>query len=131
MQVSNDNTHHPIFDADLHDALVDEREDIEESRALPKWLVQTLCDSKLDVPLSSRTCSGSHNASYVSISMHWLFLVCVMNLSLLLLMRQKIQNIGWLLCNQNMMLLCRMVHGLYVTSFLRARKPLALNGCIS
>ena len=43
MQVSNDTTDQPISDADLHDALVDEREDIEESRTFPKWLVQTLC----------------------------------------------------------------------------------------
>ena len=62
MQVSNNDTDQPISDADLHDALVDERQ---ESPTLPKWLVQTLCDSKLDVPLSSRTRSGSHSASYV------------------------------------------------------------------
>ena len=33
---------------------------------MPKWLVQTLCDSKLDAPLSSCTCSGSHDASYAT-----------------------------------------------------------------
>ena len=31
---------------------------------MPKWVVLTLGDSKLDAPLSSRTCSGSHHASY-------------------------------------------------------------------
>ena len=45
MQVSNDNTDQPIADADLHDALVDEREDIQESQTLPKCLVQTFHDS--------------------------------------------------------------------------------------
>ncbi|MCO5581516.1 hypothetical protein L7F22_035401 [Adiantum nelumboides] len=33
---------------------------------MPKWLVYTLRDSKLDAPLSSRTCSGSRHASYAS-----------------------------------------------------------------
>ena len=59
MQVLNDDTHQPISDAELHDALVAEREDIEESRTLPKWLVQTLRVSKLDAPLSSCTCSAA------------------------------------------------------------------------
>ena len=32
---------------------------------MPKWLVvQTLRDSKLDAPLSTRTCSGSHSADF-------------------------------------------------------------------
>lgn len=65
-QVSNENIKQPISDADVHDALVDEREDIEESRSMPKWLVQTLHDSKLNAPLSSRTRSGSHSTDYVS-----------------------------------------------------------------
>ena len=56
MHVWNDNIDQPISDADLHDALGD-REDIEESQNLPKWLVQTLRDSRLYAPLSSRTCS--------------------------------------------------------------------------
>ena len=43
MQVSNDNTNQPISDADLHDALVDKREDIEESRTLPKGWYYRLC----------------------------------------------------------------------------------------
>ena len=64
--VSNENTEQSIFDADVHDALTDEREDIEESRSMPKWLVQTLRDSKLNVPLSSHTRSGSHSADYAS-----------------------------------------------------------------
>ncbi|MCO5578365.1 hypothetical protein L7F22_032206 [Adiantum nelumboides] len=33
---------------------------------MPKWLVHTLRDSKLDAPLTSRTCSGSRHASYAS-----------------------------------------------------------------
>ena len=33
---------------------------------MPKWLVQTLCDNKLDAPLSRRTCSGSQHVSYAS-----------------------------------------------------------------
>ena len=33
---------------------------------MPKWLVQTLRDSKLDAPLSSRTRFGSQNISYAS-----------------------------------------------------------------
>ena len=66
MQVSNNDTDQPISDADLHDALVDERQDIEESRNLPKWSVQTLRDNRLDAPLSSRTRSCSHSVSYVS-----------------------------------------------------------------
>ena len=49
-----------------------------------------------------------------------------------------LQNVTWTLCDllppgkshQNMMLLCKMVHGVYVTC-LMARKPLSLNGCIS
>ena len=32
---------------------------------MPKWLVQTLRDSKLDAPMSSCTCSGSQHVSYV------------------------------------------------------------------
>ena len=65
-QFSNENTKQSIFDADVHDALVDEREDIEESRSMPKWLVQTLRDRKLNAPLSNRTRSGSHSADYAS-----------------------------------------------------------------
>ena len=65
-QVSNENTEQSISDADVHDALVDERQDIEESRSMPKWLVQTLRDSKLNAPLSTRTRSGSHSADYAS-----------------------------------------------------------------
>ena len=33
---------------------------------MPEWLLQTLQDSKLDVPLSYRTRSGSHSASFAS-----------------------------------------------------------------
>ncbi len=66
MQVSNDSAEQPIFDADVQEALDEERIDIEESRSMPKWPVQTLRDSKLDAPLSSRTRSGSHSADFAS-----------------------------------------------------------------
>ena len=33
---------------------------------MPKWLVQTLRDCKLDAPLPSCTRHGSHDASYAS-----------------------------------------------------------------
>ena len=33
---------------------------------MPKWLGQTLCDSKLDALLSSRTHFGSQHTSYAS-----------------------------------------------------------------
>ena len=62
MQVSHESADQPMSDADVYDALVDERVEIEKSRTMPKWLVQTLRDSKLDAPLTSRPCSGS--ASY-------------------------------------------------------------------
>ena len=48
----------------MRDELDDERTKIQESRTMSKWLVQTLSDSKLDAPLSSHTCSHSHDASY-------------------------------------------------------------------
>jgi hypothetical protein len=66
MQVSNESTDQPISDAEVRDALDDERRKIEEARAMPKWLVQTLRDSKLDAPLPSHTLHGSHDASYAS-----------------------------------------------------------------
>lgn len=37
---------------------------------MPKWLVQTLCDIKLDAPLSSCTCNGCQHASQVSDCSH-------------------------------------------------------------
>ena len=68
MHVSNDSTNHPmqVTDADVHDALDEEKTEIEESRSMPKWLVKTLRDNKLDAPLPSRTCHGSQRASYAS-----------------------------------------------------------------
>ena len=39
-------------DAGLYDALINERADIEEAKIVPKLLLQTLEDSKLDFPLS-------------------------------------------------------------------------------
>ena len=55
IRVSNESTYQPIFDVEMRDALDNERTEIEEARAMPKWLVQTLRDSKLDAPLPSRT----------------------------------------------------------------------------
>ncbi len=66
MQVSNESTNQPFTDADVHDALEEERTYIEESRSMPKWLVQTLRDSKLDAPLLTRTRHGSQHASFAS-----------------------------------------------------------------
>ncbi|MCO5580334.1 hypothetical protein L7F22_034200 [Adiantum nelumboides] len=56
----------PISDVDVHDVLDDERIENEQARGMPKWLVHTLRDSKLDAPLSNRTRSGSRHASYAS-----------------------------------------------------------------
>ena len=55
-----------VIDADVHDALDEERTKIEESRSMPKWLVLTLPDNKLDAPLPSHTRHGSQHASYAS-----------------------------------------------------------------
>ena len=55
LQVSNEFTDQPIADADVHDVLYEERVENEGARNMPKWLVQTLRDSKLDAPLSSCT----------------------------------------------------------------------------
>ena len=33
---------------------------------MPKWLVQTLRDNKIDAPMSSRTRSGFQHTSYAS-----------------------------------------------------------------
>ena len=65
MQVSNDNIDQPIFDADLHDALVDEREDI-ESHGLYKNGWCRLCVRGNWTRLCLVVLSGSHSASYVS-----------------------------------------------------------------
>ncbi|MCO5597580.1 hypothetical protein L7F22_051659 [Adiantum nelumboides] len=56
----------PITDVDVHDVLDDKWAENEQARGMPKWLVHTLRDSKLDAPLSSRTRSGSCHASYTS-----------------------------------------------------------------
>ena len=65
---------------------------------MPKWLVQTLCDNKLDAPLSSLILVLVLNTLLLhQIVMLWLFLVCVMKMSLLHLMKHRIQKIGWLL----------------------------------
>ena len=37
-----------------------------QARNMPKWLVQTLHDRKLDAPMSSYTCLGSQHVSYAS-----------------------------------------------------------------
>ena len=132
MQVSNDNTDQPISNADLHDTLVDEREDIEESQTLPKWLVHTLRDRKLDAPLSSRTRLSSHSASYVSNCYPFAISSLCDEFEPIPFDEAQNSKIRWLLCNQNMMLLCRMVHGLYKTFLLDGKVAIvALNGCIS
>jgi len=65
MQVSNDSTNQPISDVDVHDTLDGERTEIEESRSMPKWLVQTLHDSKL---------AFAYSYSFWFSSMHWIVL---------------------------------------------------------
>ena len=66
IQVFNQSIDQPIIDADVCDALDEERTEIEESMTMPKWLVKTLHDSKLDAPLSTCTCFGSQHVSYAS-----------------------------------------------------------------
>ena len=66
LEATHNDADHSISDADLHDALINERADIEEAKTVPKWLLQTLQDNKLDVPLSYRTRSSSHSASFAS-----------------------------------------------------------------
>lgn len=66
IKVSNESTDQPISDVEVRDALDDERTEIEEDRPMPKWLLQTLRDSKLDAPLPSHTRHGSHDAFYAS-----------------------------------------------------------------
>ena len=55
MGVSENVTNQHITDVDVHDVLDEERAENEQARGMPKWLVHTLCDSKLDAPMSSRT----------------------------------------------------------------------------
>ncbi|WP_129328786.1 hypothetical protein [Enterobacter cloacae complex sp. 4DZ3-28B] len=66
MGVSENVLDQPITDADVHDVLDEERDENEQATGMPKWLVHTLRDSKLEAPLSSRTRSGSGHASYAS-----------------------------------------------------------------
>ncbi|MCO5610037.1 hypothetical protein L7F22_064272 [Adiantum nelumboides] len=66
MGVFENVTDQPITDMDVHDVLDEERAKNEQARGMPKWLVHTLRDSKLDAPLSSRTRSASRHASYAS-----------------------------------------------------------------
>ena len=65
-QVSNDITDHTISDADLQDEIYEDMAENEQARGMPKWLVQTLRDSKIDAPKSSRTRSGFQHSSYAS-----------------------------------------------------------------
>ena len=53
-------------DANVHDVLHEDKAENEEARNMPKWLVQTLCDSKLDALLSSCTRFGSQHTYYAS-----------------------------------------------------------------
>ena len=48
------------------DAILDERQEIEDSRGMSKWVVRTIHDSKLDASLSYQTPAGSQYASYVN-----------------------------------------------------------------
>ncbi|MCO5590687.1 hypothetical protein L7F22_044661 [Adiantum nelumboides] len=66
MGVFENVTDQPITNVDVHDVLDEEWTENEQARGMPKWLVHTLCDSKLDAPLSSRTRLGSRHASYAS-----------------------------------------------------------------
>ena len=54
-QGSNDITDQPICDADLQHVIDEDMAENEQARNMPKWLVQTLHDSKLDAPFSTRT----------------------------------------------------------------------------
>ena len=57
--------HDQHFD-DVHvdDVVDEERWEIVESKGMPKWLVQTLCDDNLIAPLPTHNHSWSHHASY-------------------------------------------------------------------
>jgi len=99
MQVSHDSTDQPISNADVYDALEGERTEIEESRSMPKWLVQTLRDSKLDAPFLTCTRFGSQHASYASNCFALAVLqVCMMKKSLSCLKKHNIQKIGCYAC---------------------------------
>ena len=42
LEATHNDADHSISDADLHDAVINERADIEEAKTVPKWLLQTL-----------------------------------------------------------------------------------------
>ncbi|MCO5593006.1 hypothetical protein L7F22_047010 [Adiantum nelumboides] len=54
----------PITDVDVHDVLDEERAENEQARGMPKWLVHTLCDSKLDAHFSRHTRPGYASNCY-------------------------------------------------------------------
>jgi hypothetical protein len=114
---SHNNANPSIFYTILHDTYIDERVDIEEAKTKPKWLVQTLLDSKLNASLSYRTCSSSHSGMHQT-AMIWLISSLCDENKLVSLMKHKIQKMGWLPCNKNMMLLRRLIHSFYVTCLL-------------
>ena len=58
LEATHNDEDHSISDADLQDALIDVRADIEEAKIVPKLLFQTL----QEVLLSYHTRSGSHSA---------------------------------------------------------------------
>ncbi|MCO5558143.1 hypothetical protein L7F22_011720 [Adiantum nelumboides] len=66
MGVFENVTDQPIINVDVNDVLDEERAENEQSRGMPKWMVHTLHNSKLDAPLSSHTHLGSCHASYAS-----------------------------------------------------------------
>ena len=49
-QATHNDANHSISDADLDDAFIDERDDIEKAKIVLKWMLQNLRGSKLDVP---------------------------------------------------------------------------------
>jgi len=57
---------------------------------MPKWLVQTLCDSKLDAPLPTRTHFGSQHHASDYFALVVMIRVCIMKKSLFCLKRHKI-----------------------------------------
>ena len=74
-QGSNDITDQPICDADLQHVIDKDMAKNEHTRNMPRWLVQTLRDSKLDAPLSTRTRSGfqpcPHQLHVVNLHHKW------------------------------------------------------------
>ena len=85
MQVSSNGEDQTISDVGVQEALDEERTEIEESRSMPKWLVQTLRDSKLCLVVFAQV--------LIVLILHQillLFQTCVMKRNLYLLMRHTV-----------------------------------------